>query len=70
MKESDNLIIMGDWNVVVGEGVDGQEVGAYGLGTRNESGNRFVDYCKQYDMVIVNTYQNIHCRKRYVENTR
>ncbi|KAL4149828.1 hypothetical protein QTP88_003684 [Uroleucon formosanum] len=64
-KGSDNLIIIGDWNAVVGEGADGQVVGAYGLGTRNERGDRLIDYCKQYDLVITNTYQNIHRRKRY-----
>ena len=33
----DNVIIMGDWNSVVGEGLDGKEVGQFGLGRRNES---------------------------------
>ncbi|KAL4083941.1 hypothetical protein QTP88_029258 [Uroleucon formosanum] len=45
-KGSDNLIIIGDLNAVVGEGADGQVVGAYGLGTRNERGDRLIDYCK------------------------
>lgn len=44
---------------------DRQEVGAYELGTINERGDWFVDFCKQYDIVIENTYQNINCRKRY-----
>jgi len=30
-KGEDNLIIMGDWNAIVGEGAEGQEVGAFGL---------------------------------------
>ncbi|VVC38014.1 Endonuclease/exonuclease/phosphatase [Cinara cedri] len=65
MKGSNNLIIIEDWNTVVGESADGQEIGTYGLGTRNVRGDRLVDFSKQYDMVIANTYQNIHHRKRY-----
>ncbi|KAL4141626.1 hypothetical protein QTP88_004234 [Uroleucon formosanum] len=57
-KGEDNLIIMGDWNAIVGEG-------AFGLGTINERGDRLVDFCKQHDMTITNTFQNIHRRKRY-----
>jgi hypothetical protein len=57
------LIIMGDWNAIVGEGAEDQEVGAFGLGTRNERGHRFVDFCRQHDIIIANTFQNIHRRK-------
>ncbi|VVC25399.1 Endonuclease/exonuclease/phosphatase [Cinara cedri] len=64
-KREDNLIIMGDWNAIVGEGAVDQEVDAFELGTRNERGDRLVDFCKQHDMTIHNTFQNIHCRKRY-----
>jgi len=64
-KGEDNLIIMGDWNAVVGEGVDGQAVGHYGLGVRNDREERLVDFCKQYNMSITNTFQNIHRKRRY-----
>lgn len=57
---------MGDWNSIVGEGVDGQEVGAFGLGTRNKKGDLLVHFCKQHNMTIANTFQNIHRRKRYI----
>jgi len=42
----ENLIIMGDWNAIVGENSDGKEVGKYGLGTRNEKGDRLVEFCR------------------------
>lgn len=61
----DNLIIIGDWNAVVCDRADGQVVGNYGLSTRNERGDRLLDLCKQYNLVITNTYQKIHRRKRY-----
>jgi len=64
-KGEDNLIIMGDWNAIVGEGVDGQADGHYGLGVKNDRGERLVDFCKQYDMSIANTFQNLHRRRRY-----
>ncbi|CAI6373594.1 unnamed protein product [Macrosiphum euphorbiae] len=38
-----------------GEGAEGQEVGAFGLGTRNERGDRLVDFCNQHIMTITNT---------------
>ena len=31
-----NLMVMGDWNCIIGEGQDEKEVGTFGLGTRNE----------------------------------
>lgn len=63
-KREDNLIIKSDWNAIVGESAFGA-FGAFGLGTRNERGDRFVDFCKQHDMIITNTFQNIYRRKRH-----
>lgn len=38
-RDSDNIIIMGDFNTVVGEGQENQSIGKYGLGTtRNNRG--------------------------------
>ena len=39
-KGNTNLIVMGDWDCIIGEGQDEKEVGAFGLGTRNERGER------------------------------
>lgn len=64
-KGKDNLIIISDWKAIVGEGVDEQAVGFFGLGMRNYRGERLADYCKQNDMIIVNKFQNIHQRWRY-----
>jgi len=59
---------MGDWNDIVGEVADGHKVGAYGLGTRNKRGYHLVDFCKEHDINITNTFQIIHRRRRYTWN--
>ena len=53
-KGRDYLVIMGDWNAVVGEGREGKEVGAYGLGTRNDRGEQMVEFCKRNKLMVPN----------------
>jgi hypothetical protein len=36
---------MGDWNAVVGEGRDELVVGKFGLGLKNERGEKLIDFC-------------------------
>jgi len=64
-KQKDNLIIMIDFNAVIGEGLDGKEVGNYGLGKRNDRGDRLLEFCRQHELVISNTLFNNHKRRRY-----
>ena len=42
-KATDQVIIMEDWNAVVGEGREGNAVGEFGLGNRNDRG-QLLDY--------------------------
>lgn len=65
IQHNDNLIIMGDFNAVVGNVVDSDAVRKYGLGTRNERGSRLVDFCKQNSFVITNTFFEVPLRRRY-----
>lgn len=64
-NSKENLIIMGDQNAIVGESTDGREVSKYGLGTRNERGDRLVEFCRQHDLIITNTLFMNHKRRRY-----
>lgn len=64
-KQKDNLIIMGDFNAVNGEGSDRKEVGNYGLGKRNDRGDRLLEFCKQHELVITHTLFNNHKRRIY-----
>jgi len=52
VKEKDNLIILGVCNDVVGEGQEGDAVGKYGLGFRNNRGQRETDFCKEKELLI------------------
>ena len=54
-KGNTNLIVMGDWNCIIGEGQDEKEVGAFGLGTRNERGERLTEFCRQRKLVVTYT---------------
>ena len=58
VKKYDNLIILGDWNAVVGEGQEGHAVAKYGLGVRNNRGQRLIDFCKEKELIITNTFFN------------
>jgi len=41
-KSNDYILVMGDWNAVVGEGKEHVFVGHYGLGYRNNRGEKCV----------------------------
>ena len=55
ISNSDVKIIMGDWNAKVGSNKLSRITGQWGLGERNERGDRLIDFCGGNDMVIMNT---------------
>ncbi|XP_025406587.1 craniofacial development protein 2-like [Sipha flava] len=66
IKGEENLIIMGDWNAIVGEGKGERNImGKYGLGKRNDRGDRLVEFCAKHDLIITNTCFDHHPRRRY-----
>ncbi|KAL1446687.1 hypothetical protein WDU94_006588 [Cyamophila willieti] len=61
----ENVILMGDFNARVGRGEDLPYVGQYGLGERNERGDRLVEFCAKNKFVITNTWFKHHNRRIY-----
>jgi len=64
-KGSDHVVIMGDWNAVVGEGRDELVVAKFGFGLKNERGEKLIDFCKSNKMVVTNTWFEQEKRRRY-----
>jgi hypothetical protein len=54
--EKDVLILMGDWNCKIGKGEEPGMVGRYGLGNRNEAGERLLEFCEENELFLANTY--------------
>ena len=50
------IIIMGDFNSIVGEGSTDKMVGPFGLVKRNERDKVLINFCKQHDLVVMNTW--------------
>lgn len=64
-KGKDYTIIMGDWNASVGEGEEEGYIGKYGLGKRNERGQKLAEFCRRQKMVVTNTWFKQEKRRRY-----
>ena len=46
---------MGDLNAKIGSERCGEVVGAFGLGDRNERGEKWVEWCESWEQIIMNT---------------
>ena len=58
-------LVVGDLNAKVGCGSSGEVVGNYGLGQRNERGDRWVEWCESWEQIIMNTFFRHHTRHLY-----
>ena len=61
-KRHEINIFMGDFNAKVGQGREEQIVGPHGLGIRNERGEKLIDWCREHDQIIANTWFRHHSR--------
>ena len=48
----DVLFITGDWNAKVGSQETPRVTGKFGLGVRNETGQRLIEFCQENTLVI------------------
>ena len=53
--KEDVLFIIGDWNAKVGSQQTPGITGRFGLGVRNEAGQRLTEYCQENTLVVENT---------------
>ena len=59
------LFIIGDWNAKVGSQETPGVTGKFGLGIRNEAGQRLTEFCQENALVVANTLFQQHKRRRY-----
>ena len=63
--KKDVLFIIGDWNAKVGSQETPGVTGKFGLGMRNEAGQRLKEFCEENALVIANTLFQQHKRRLY-----
>ena len=63
--KKDVLFIIGDWNAKVGSQETPGVTGKFGLGTRNEAGQRLIEFCQENAPIITNTLFQQHMRRLY-----
>ena len=63
--KKDILFIIGDWNAKVGSQETPGVTGKFGLGIRNEAGQRLIEFCLENALVIANTLFQQHKRRLY-----
>ena len=59
------LFTTGDWNAKVGSQETPGVTGKFGLGMRNEAGQRLIEFCQENALVIANTLFQQHKRRLY-----
>ena len=61
----DVLFIIGDWNAKVGSQETPGVTDTFGLGIRNETRQRLIEFCQENALVIANTLFQQHKRRLY-----
>ena len=63
--KKDVLFVMGVWNAKVGSQETHGVTGKFGLGMRNEAGQRLIEFCQENGLVIANTLFQQQERRLY-----
>ena len=63
--KKDVLFITGDWNAKVGSQETTGVTGKFGLGIRNDAGQRLIEFCQENTRVIANTLFQQHKSRLY-----
>ncbi|CAF4017350.1 unnamed protein product [Rotaria magnacalcarata] len=69
IPKKDAVLIIGDWNAKVGETAVPGVAGKFGLGKRNEAGEKLIDFCQENHMIITNTCFQQPKRRLYILTT-
>ena len=65
-SKKDVLSIIADWNAKVGSQETPRVTGKFGLGIRNEAGQRLIELCQENALVIANNLFQQHKRRLYM----
>ena len=63
--KKDVFFIIRDWNAKLGSQETPGVTGKFGLGVRNEAGQRQIEFCQENTLVIANTLFQQHKRRLY-----
>ena len=63
--KGDMLILLGDFNAKVGNEREGKACGRFGLGVRNEAGDKLVEFCQANQLMIGSTWFKQHERRLF-----
>ena len=68
--KKDVLFIIGGWNAKVGSQETPGVTGKFGLGIRNEAGQRLIEFCQENALVIANPLPTTHEKTLHMDITR
>ena len=68
--QKDVLFIIGDWNAKVRSRETPGVTGEFGLGVRNEAGQRLIEFCQENALVTANMLLQQHKRRLHKDITR
>ena len=68
--KKDVLFIIGDWNTKVGSQKTPGVTGKFGLGIRNEAGQRLIEFCQENTLVLAHSLPTTQEKTLHMDITR